>query len=155
MQAAKTRRYGGLVLLVALMLAATGCQVFNRTSETRIVVKFSGDNLVHMVLLPKTLADGKSAEVPRKALLKRFTDAGLTYVLLPDVRAGVKPSAEEAAIELPADLLLVQGPPAWSAVLRETLRKEFGLVYPWVASIPTQAIALIPVPAPGAPEEQP
>jgi len=151
----KTRRCAVLAAFAGLMLSATGCQMFNRTSETRVVVKFSGDNLVHMVLLPKTLAGGKSAEAPRKALLKRFTDNGMTYVLLPGVRAGVKPGPEAPATEQPADLLLVQGPPFWSAALRETLRKDFGLAYPWVASIPTQAIALIPIPVPGQPEEQP
>jgi len=156
MKSVRIRRCAGLVVLAGLMLVATGCgQFFTHKSETRIVVKFSGDNLVHMVLLPKTLADGKSAEAPRKALLKRFTDAGLTYVLMPGVRAGVKQSPDAAATELPADLLLVQGPPAWSAGLRDTLRKEFGLAYPWVASIPTQAIALVPIPDRTEPGEQP
>ncbi len=155
MESVKMRRCAGLLVFAGLMLFAAGCQVFNRTSETRIVVKFSGDNLVHMVLLPKTLPDGKSADAARKALLKRFTDRGVTYVLMPGVRAGIKPNAEDPAAEVPADLLLVQGPPFLAGNLYEIMKEEFGQNYPWVASVPTQAIALIPVPAPGEPGEQP
>lgn len=149
-QATLARRALALVL-TGLLCGTAGCG-WNRYSQTRITVKFSGDDLLHLALIPRELPDGSPCDAQREKLMKEMGQAAEVWGIIEKVSAGQSTDEGETEVR-PADLLMVAGPPELAYALRNRLRRDFKQKRPWVVSLPTQAIALVPVPEPDASAE--
>ncbi|MHC4592504.1 MAG: hypothetical protein ACYS8L_07410 [Planctomycetota bacterium] len=144
-----------LVLAAASALGTTGCAWLNRFQTTQITVQFSGEELLHMAIVPRELPDGSRPEEQVAALLKEVAERAGGYTYIEQVAGGWVPPGEKQVIKELNDLLLVKGPPEVGPFLRVRLRKDFDQEYPFVVSLPTQSIAVVrPVAAPqGEPAE--
>jgi GAF domain-containing protein len=143
------------VMAMAMVLGSTGCAWMNRVSETRIVVQFSGDQLLHVAILPRRLPDGSEPTKQLKALLDEMAERAGGYTYIPQVVGGWRPPGEKATVEQTCDLLLVKGPPEIAYVIDARLREDFGQKEPVVVSLPIQAIAVVPLLQAAPPAAQP
>jgi hypothetical protein len=148
-----TKRTLTILCLSALACLAGGCG-WNDISRTEINVRYSGDTLVHMAHIPVAHEDGSPADAARRELLSELSEYAEAWTLVRAQGAVIRekdqpPQAEEVY------LLTVEGPRELAFVLWETLREEFGLARPWLVSLPTQALARVPMqqPAPDGTEE--
>ncbi|MHC5034268.1 MAG: hypothetical protein ACYTFZ_04465 [Planctomycetota bacterium] len=142
-----------LVLVAVSALGTTGCAWFNRMQGTQITVQFSGDDLLHLAIIPRELPDGSVPKEQVAALLLEVAARAGGYTYIEEVAGGWIPPGEEQVVKELGDLLLVQGPPEIAPFLKARLRKDFDQEYPFVLSLPTQSVAVLrPV---AAPKEEP
>ena len=131
--------------LLLLLAAAQGCG-WNHTSQTIISVRFSGEDLLHVALVPRTLPDGTPATKQREALVAELTGLTGAVAFLSSVQAATVAAAGEEPVRSDADMLMVEGAPEVAFALRRRLREDFQQERPWVVSVPTQAVALVRIP---------
>jgi hypothetical protein len=135
-----------VVGILALVVALTsGCAALNSQKSTAIYVQFSGNDMLHVAIIPRVLPDGQPAAKQRDALLKDVADVAGGYTLIERVTSTWKSKGSSgAAMKEADDLLLVEGPAVLGAGLRQRLHDDFGQPSPYVLSLPIQDIHIVP-----------
>ncbi len=158
-----------LVVLALTVAAMAGCGTLNTQKNTYIQVQYSGQRMLHIAIIPRTLPDGQPAAKERDALLKDVADVAGGYTLIPSVMSSWKQEGgPDVAKEEADDLLMVAGVPELGMGLRQRLHDDFGQASPFVLSLPIQDVRVAqvtPIPlvngqpptpqGPGAPMEGP
>ncbi len=92
-----------MVVMLALTVAAmAGCGTLNTMKNTYVTVQFSGQDMLHLAIIPRTLPDGTPAAKQRDALLKDVADVAGGYTLVPSVMSAWKPKGSaKAAVKSP------------------------------------------------------
>ena len=143
------------VLVVAISLAAFGCMLGSRVNTTQISVQFSGERMLHIVGVPRTLPDGTPTTKQLTALLSELSKAPGGYTLIQGVANGFTPPGQQQSVQETTDLLFVMGSPQMKLYLERKLYEEFKQEYPLVISVPLQSVATVAIPQQPTEEAKP
>jgi hypothetical protein len=147
------------VVLALVVVGATGCGSFlNKAQNTYIQVQYSGDHLLYMVVIPRTLPDGQPSDKQRDALLKDVAEIAGGYTYIERVMGAWKPDPKAETVKEMDDLLLVAGPTELGMLLQQRLRDDFKQRVPFVVPLPIQAVQVVratPAPEKGLPGQKP
>lgn len=132
-----------LALFVSVGLGTTGCMLWSKVQPTQITVEVRANRFLHIAAVPRQLPNGERPTKQLEALLDDVSRRAGGYTLIESVAGGWLPPGQTEVVREENDLLLVEGPPEMSIVLKARIAKDFQQQYPFVISIPVEAITLI------------
>jgi hypothetical protein len=155
MRAQQMRRSAAVLALALALALSAGCALGTKVHTTTITVQTSGEELLHLAIVPRFLPNGERPTQQMADLKAELAEKAGGYTLVEEVEGGWVPPGGGGVLKEMNDLLLVKGPPAVAHVLRVRLREDFEQEYPFVLSLPIQSVAVIRVGAPRPGAKQP